>query len=135
MRERNFGELQYKICGLDRIVDEKGSAFIALRKIAWNVGPDDEVDESKVKLDLRKYYTTAEGERMSKGVSFLTDDGPHELVHILTEEGYGNTTQVLGAIKERDDFNEAVASVFGLESKESNGDGEFYDPRDLLKLE
>ena len=38
------GEFKYKVCGLDRVIEEKGSAFIALRKIAWGCGEDEEPD-------------------------------------------------------------------------------------------
>lgn len=127
--ERN-GEFKYKVCGLDRVVDEKGGAFIALRKIAWNVGPEDEVDESKVKLDLRKYYTTPEGEKMNKGVSFLTEEGPSELVHTLLEEGYGDSGKCLMIIKDRSDYKQAITFAYGLENEDDADD--FFDPRKLL---
>lgn len=125
------GDFKYRICGLDRVVDEKGGAFIALRKIAWNVGPDDEVDESKIKLDIRKYYTTAEGEKMNKGVSLLTEDGAHELVHVMIDEGYGDTGKCLTMLKDRPDFKQGVNYAFGLESDDDMDD--FFDPRTLLE--
>lgn len=132
MAEKNYGDLKYKICGTDRIIDEKGSAFIALRKIAWGVGQNEEVeDESKIKTDIRKYYNTPDGERMNKGVSFLTEEGPHELVHVMLEEGYGDTSKCMAILKDRSDIKEAITFVYNLEPSEDN---EFYDPRDLLKL-
>ena len=81
MKNNNTREFSYKLCDLDRIVDEKGSVFIALRKIAWGCGKDDNPEDLDipVKLDLRKYYNTDQGERMDKGVSFLTEEGPNEL--------------------------------------------------------
>lgn len=132
MAEKHYGDLKYKVCGTDRIIDEKGSAFIALRKIAWGVGQDEEVeDESKIKTDIRKYYNTPDGERMNKGVSFLTEDGPHELVHVMLEEGYGDTSKCMAILKDRSDIKEAITFAYNLEPSEDN---EFYDPRDLLKL-
>ena len=60
------GNFKYAIDkDFDHTIDEKGNTFIALRKIAWG-------DSENYKLDLRKYYTTEDGERMNKGVSFLT---------------------------------------------------------------
>ena len=39
---------------INEIVDEKGSMFIALRKVQW-VSDDKEPDESKAKLEIRKW--------------------------------------------------------------------------------
>lgn len=128
---KDSGEYKYKICGLDKVVDEKGSAFIALRKIAWGVGQDDEVDDAKVKLDIRKYYTTSDGERMNKGVSLLTDEGGNELTRALLEAGYGDSGECLSVLKDRSDWKQAITFAYGLES-EDNAD-EFFDPRKLLE--
>jgi len=135
MEEIYMGEIKpfdYKIGDLDRVIDEKGSTFMALRKIAWGVGQNEEVDDSKFKLDLRKYYTTPDGEKMNKGVSFLTDEGPDELIKVLLEEGYGNTGECLAILKDREDWVEAVTFAYDLEPSEDND--EFYDPRKLLEL-
>lgn len=132
MSEKHYGDLQYKICGTDRIIDEKGSAFIALRRIAWGVPQDAEVeDESKIKVDIRKYYNTPDGERMNKGVSFLTEEGPNELAHVLLEEGFGDTGKCIKILKDRDDIKEAITFAYDLEPTE---DTKFYDPRDLLNM-
>lgn len=131
------GSFSYKICDFDKIIDEKGSSFVALRKIAWNTDPDtpiEDIDPDKIKLDLRKYHSSEKGEQMSKGVSFLTEEGPTELVHVLMQEGYGKTSDCLGILKDRDDFKEGLNEVFGTEiDTESNE--EYFDPRDLLKLD
>ena len=68
-------------------IDEKGNTFIALRKIDWR-------NSGNYKLDLRKYYSTENGERMSKGVSFLTEDGPNELTRVLLYTGYGDAMEI-----------------------------------------
>ena len=75
----------------DYTVDEKGNTFIALRKIDWG-------GNGNYKLDLRKYYASESGETMSKGVSFLTEDGPDELTKVLLETGYGNDTEIAETI-------------------------------------
>lgn len=119
---KNSGELKYKVkSGFDNIVDEKGSMFIALRKIAWNVDPDSDDDEidDKYKLDLRKYYNTDTGERMSKGVSFLTDDGPNELVKILLNNGYGDTRECLNSLKNRETFMEDLKYVIEFDNNDN----------------
>lgn len=125
------GDFKYKVCGLDRIVDERGSAFIALRKLVWGVSQGDLHDPEKEVLDIRKYYSTQEGERLSKGVSFLTPDGPNELVKILLEEGYGDTGECLKVLKDRSDFVRGIYYAYGEESSE-DVDDEFIDPRALL---
>lgn len=87
-----MSDFKYKIDpDYDYVVDEKGNTFVALRKIIWG-------DSDKAKLDLRKYYSREEGETMSKGVSFLTDDGPNELTKVLVETGYGKPKEIADAI-------------------------------------
>ena len=110
---------------LDRIVEEKGNTYISFRKITW--GP--EIDEEKEKLDIRKYYTNADGEEVvGKGVSFLTDEGPHELTKILLEEGYGHSDDIAEAIKNRDDYNDIVEAITNNDNK-SEG---YFDPNTFI---
>ena len=110
---------------LDRIVEEKGNTYISFRKITW--GP--EIDEEKEKLDIRKYYTNADGEEVvGKGVSFLTDEGPHELTKILLEEGYGHSDDIAEAIKNRDDYNDIVEAITNNDNK-SEG---YFDPNRFI---
>ena len=130
MAFRNNAEFKYSIRGINRIIDEKNNQFIRLAEIAW-AGADEEVDPSKIKydlrryftLDIRKYTTDADGnERMLKGCSFLTEDGPHELTHALVEEGFGNTEKILTAIKQRSDFPDAVKSCYGEKAADATDD-------------
>lgn len=110
---------------LDRIVEEKGNTYISFRKITW--GP--EIDEEKEKLDIRKYYTNADGEEVvGKGVSFLTDEGPHELTKILLEEGYGHSDDIAEAIKNRDDYDHIVEAITCIDKK-SEG---YFDPNTFI---
>lgn len=120
------GNFKYAIDkNFDHTIDEKGNTFIALRKIAWG-------DSENYKLDLRKYYTTEDGERMNKGVSFLTDEGPNELARVLIDTGYGNAMDIAESIKNnRPDIMELLASDLDKIKAESNT-GDFYDPRELL---
>lgn len=126
-------EFKYSFRGINRIVEEKNNSFIRFAQIAW-VGEDEEVEPDKIKYDLRRYTTDADGnEKMLKGVSFLTNDGPTELTHILLEEGFGKTETVLSTIKERDDFKEAVESIASNNvSKKSGKDDDTFDLRDLI---
>ena len=123
-------EFKYSFRGVNRVVDEKNNQFIRLAQIAW-AGEDEEVDPSKIKLDIRKYTTDADGnERMLKGCSFLTEDGPHELTHALVEEGFGKTEKILGAIKNRSDFHEAVRACYG--DKVPDDIDETFDLRTII---
>ena len=117
-----FGEL-------DSTIDEKGSIFIALRKVQW-VKNGEDPDETKAKLDLRKYRVDENGDEIAgKGISFLTDDGPNELTKVLIHEGYGNTKEILKELKNRDDFVDSVEHI----NEEDTGSGEYFDMRQLLE--
>lgn len=82
----------------DYTIDEMGNRYIALRKVQWG-------DSQDVRLDLRRYYTKEGGERLDKGFSFFTEEGPSELVHVLVKEGYGDTKTILKALAERENIN------------------------------
>ena len=123
MHPVKFGEL-------DAIVDEKGSQFIALRRIQW-VKEGEEPDETKAKYELRKWMVDAEGkEKANKGVSFLTEEGPHELAKVLVHEGFGHTKDILKELRVRDDFKESVSHI---NEEEDVGEGEYFDMRQLLE--
>lgn len=116
--------------GLDGIFDEKGSTFLALRKTQW-CEPDEEPDEEKAKLELRKFRITPEGERADKGFSFLTEDGPHELAKVMVHEGFGDTKVLLKELKKRDNFKESVEHLFD-DTDNVGSDGEYFDMRSVL---
>jgi hypothetical protein len=119
----------------DYTIDEKGNTFIALRQIDWG-------NKGEYKLDLRKYYASEEGETMSKGLSFLTEDGPDELTRVLIETGYGDDEQiantlienrpyVLAHIKAEFDSNPELVKSLG-DSRFFKKDEEYYDPEELM---
>jgi len=116
---------------INETFDESGSRFLALRKVQWAVD-DAEPDESKAKLEIRKWVVTPEGEQANKGVAFLTDEGPGELAHVLIKHGFGDTKKLLLDLKERDDFKDAVDHMY---DKETDTDGEFFDMRTSLLAE
>ena len=116
----------------NHIFDEKGNTFLALRKVYWG-------DSTEPKLDLRKWYTTPNGEKIGKGFGFLTEEGPGELARILLEKGYGETDQIIEAIKDRDNFKSSLIRVLGNETQELGIDLEegdtsdiYYDPKEVL---
>lgn len=129
--KKNPGEFKYSFRGINRVVEERGNQFIRFAQIAWK-GEDEECEPNEIKYDLRKYTTDSDGnERMLKGVSFLSEEGPHELTHILVEEGFGNTEKIIDTLKTRDDFKSAVESSYGV-NVDSDEDGTF-DLRDIIK--
>jgi hypothetical protein len=84
-------------------------------------------------LDLRKYTTDSDGnEKMLKGLSFLTPEGPHELTNILVEEGYGDTVRIVKAVKERDNFAESIEEIYGNKKKDDSSSDDSFDLRDLI---
>lgn len=116
--------------GIDGIFDEKGSTFLALRKTQW-CEQDEEPDPEKAKLELRKFRITSEGERADKGFSFLTEDGPHELVKVLVQEGFGNTKEIIQELKKRSNFRESIENLFD-DTEEIDSNGEYFDMRSVL---
>ena len=109
--------------------DEKGSTWGTLRKVQWLKG-DKEPDESKAKIEIRKFTQTSEGERMMKGYTFSTPEGPGELVIGLIESGFGDTKDILRSVRKREDFLEAAKTI--NEDNDENDSGEMFDMRDLL---
>lgn len=130
-------EFEYSVDpDFDYTIDEKGNTFIALRKIDWG-------NKGEFKLDLRKYYASESGETMSKGLSFLTEDGPDELTKVLIETGYGNDAELANAIIEKrpgilgrihNAITEDPELLEGLEPEDygENDEDEFYDPEELV---
>lgn len=120
--------------GYNHIITEKGNTFIALRKITWDLGKDE-------KLDLRKYVVNSDGsERMMKGISF-DNDTAYELVHTLTKTGYGDTRTIMGNLRERPDFMDALSYVLSDEEKEQLDldlpevpDEEYFDIRSMMGI-
>lgn len=124
-----MSDFSYKIAeNFDFIISESNNSFVALRKIAWG-------DSENYRLDIRKYYNTAEGERMSKGCS-ISDDAADELTKVLVENNYGDTRDILNGIKDRDDFMHSLVKVIGkenipdtdMEIKESD----YFDPNSIF---
>ena len=109
--------------------DERGSTWGTVRKVQWLKG-DKEPDESKAKIEIRKFTQTSEGERMMKGYTFSTPEGPGELVVGLIGAGFGDTKEILKETRKRDDFLEAAKHI--NEENDDNGSGESFDMRDLL---
>lgn len=109
--------------------DEKGSTCGTVRKVQW-VKDGNEPDESKAKVEIRKMYINSAGEKTGKGYTFSTPEGPGELAVGLIKNGFGETKEILRAVRTRDDFLDAAKTI--NEDNDDNGSGEAFDMRDLL---
>lgn len=108
----------------DFILEEKGNVFVALRKLTWG----DKTTEPK--FDIRKWYSSAEGETAGKGVS-MSKDGLDELTSVLLSQGFGKTDEILESIKDREDFERSYDKVIkGVVFDDE--DDTFYDPKEVL---
>lgn len=118
--------------GIDEVFDERGSSFCALRKVQW-AKDGTEADPEKGKLEVRRWMVNSEGmETPYKGMTFLTEDGPHNLAHVLVSMGYGDTKEILNDLRKRDNFKEAVEHMNDDPDANSDSNGEYFDMRDLL---
>lgn len=125
------GEFKWSYRGNTRIIEEKNNSFIRFGPIAWGVAEGEDCEPDKIKYDIRKFSTDADGnEKMFKGLTFLTHEGPHELTHVLVEEGFGKTEKILDTIKKRSDFPDAVKTSYG--DKIEDDIDETFDLRELL---
>lgn len=116
----------------DYIIEEKANQFTSLRKIDWG-------NTGNYKLDLRRYYTSSDGtEKMGKGISFMTEEGPSELTKVMLGLGYCETVDALTAIKDRPDFRSSLNVVLNNKDDEFYDEsaeelkGNYYDPKDLI---
>lgn len=112
--------------------DEKGTTCGVVRLSQW-VKEGSEPDESKAKVEIRKIYTSGAEEKLGKGYTFSTPEGPGELAVGLVKAGFGETKEILKAVRERDDFLEAAKTI--NDDPDAGSDGEMFDMRDLLLSE
>ena len=123
----------------NEVFDEgSGNSFLAMRKLRWN-------ENGQFKLDLRKWITNSEGEEIAgKGFSFITEDGPANLVQCLLKHGYGDTRKTLEGIQNREDFVDEAMNILAMKGAlpegsfvvrplDEEGSGGFYDPKDFLE--
>ena len=118
--------------GINELIDEKGNSTIMLREVSWS-------GRENYKLELRRWIVEEAGDKPLKGVSFLTEDGPNNLVHTMTKLGFGKTDVILNNLKTREDFDQSLIKVIGKtkinEAKESEieiSDEDHYDPTSFI---
>lgn len=126
----DFNKEMVRFGDMDIVFDEKGSRFLTIRKVQW-VNKGEEPDESKAKLEMRKFTIGKEGEEIcGKGIAFLTEDGPNNLTKELVENGFGSTKEILQSLSRREDFKETVEHL-GEDENDSVGE-DFFDMRSVL---
>lgn len=130
-------ELQLELDpSVDEVIDEvPGNSFIALRKLRWS-------PNAQFKLDIRKWFTNGTGEEIAgKGVSFMTPEGPDNLIEALLKHGCGDTRKTLNGLKDREDFLPNVKQIImekgvNLDDIEvpslDSIDVSFYDPKSII---
>jgi hypothetical protein len=117
--------------GINEIIDEKNNVALMLREVAWN--------GREKHLELRKWIIDVDKEQPMKGVSFITPEGPSNLVDALVKNGYGETKNVLHELSSRDDFNDALVQTVGKKKVEKAknttvvvNEDEYYDPKEVI---
>lgn len=123
-------EFKYEVdSNFDYLIEEKGNQALFFRRVSWG-GRD-------AKPEIRKWYVDGTSETPGKGFSFMTEEGPNELIKVMTDLGYGNTDEILENISKREDFPIAVKKVLGKGVKEVTDQydsvelEEVYDPRSI----
>lgn len=127
------GPVEYKIKedGINELIDEKGNMTVMLREVAWG-GRD-------YHLEIRKWIIDIDKEQPMKGVTFITDEGPNNLVEVMVDKGYGNTEKIITNIKERPDFMDSLTRVIGQKTvdtakktKVTITEDDYFDPKSIL---
>ena len=79
---------------LENVFDNKDNSYLAIRTVSWN--------KSSPKLEVRRWYIDDENnESPSKGITFSTEEGPHQLTHLLLKLGYGDDNVIDSIMKNR----------------------------------
>lgn len=124
-------EFKVKEDGINEVIDEKGNMALMLREVAWN-GRD-------YHLELRKWIVDVDKEQPMKGCTFITEEGPNNLVDTMVKHGYGNTRNILHELSSRDSFEEDLVSVIGKQKVDKAKNTEvtiteddYFDPKSLL---
>lgn len=107
MEKKEQKSLVYKVKenGINEIIDEKNNTVMMIREVAWGKN----VEKEQYCLEIRKWYVNTESEAPGKGFTFTTESSPHNMVDTMVRLGFGNTKRIIDGIKNRKDFDEALA--------------------------
>lgn len=125
MAFKKDGNFSYHVGDIDETIDSRGNTVVLLRKLAWGNGQE--------KLEIRKWFIDISKETPSKGVTFLTDEGPGNLINALIDHGYGDTQEIITKLAQRSDFDSALASVGKSRKDMGTASDEFFDPKSLCE--
>lgn len=93
---------------LENVFDNRDNSYLAIRKVSWN--------RQQPKLEIRRWYMDGEdNETPSKGITFYTEEGPHQLTHLLLKLGYGDPETIEAIMEERK--NKQPEEIPSLEEK------------------
>lgn len=116
--------------GINEIIEERGNQYTAIREVQW-IHEGDTPDPAKKKLEIRRWLVDKDGtEKANKGVVFLTENGPHQLVETMAINNYGRTKELIKALASRPDFKESVVNINTEDIAEEGT--EFFDMREML---
>jgi hypothetical protein len=127
------GPVSYEINkdGINEIIDEQNNSILMLRQVAWNGRAEH--------LELRKWAVGEESEVPMKGVTFTTEEAPHNLVNVMTKLGFGDTKTILSNMKDRADFDQALVETVGMQKvvQAKNTEYEvtqedYFDPKEMM---
>lgn len=104
-------------------IESKGNFVTCLGNVSWNGGPH--------KLELRRWIIKGDEVVPQRGVTFSTEEGPHNLTEALVKMGYGNTAKLAVMLTEREDYASSTANV-GEEEAEIDTSNDMYSIGDLL---
>ena len=132
--KKDGGPIKFEIKenGINELIDEgTGNSSIMLREVGWN-GRDP-------KLEIRKWIIDVDKETPMRGLSFITEQGPHILTEVLAEKGFGNTEKLITNIKDREDFDDSLVKVIGKKKIEKSkntevtiSEDDYFDPKSVL---
>lgn len=117
--------------GINEVIDEKGNLTVMLREVSWG--------EREAKLELRRWIIDIDKETPMKGCSFLTEEGPNNLVNIMVKHGFGDTNIILHELSAREDFEESLVKTIGktkvTKAKETEvniSEDDYFDPNEIF---
>lgn len=89
---------------LENVFDNKDNSYLAIRTVSWN--------KQQPKLEIRRWYMDDENnESPSKGITFSTEEGPHQLTHLLLKLGYGDDNVIDSIMKNRKANNKKSVTI------------------------
>jgi hypothetical protein len=95
-------EFEFKIIEHYGMIDEKNNSNwgICINKISW-MGKEPVYDIRK--FDMESFdLDNPQNIKMGKGISFYSEEGLNSLVHLLLEQGFGDTDKLKEEIEKRE---------------------------------